>query len=225
MLPAALVVDDHLVFAEALAATLEDRAGYRAVAAGTMRDAVALAESIEFDVTVVGLHLSDGDALDLVARLRELRPNGRVVVLTAYPWPWLAQRVLAAGAVGVLGKGCPLARILAAIRTARVDAPVVDGDVGPPVVELTEREHDVLRELSRGHDAGRTAGVLGISVHTARSHIKSVLGKLGVHSQLEAVITAHRLGLITLGGGWREPAPTTSSQAGGAGSTRIGVTP
>jgi two-component system response regulator DesR len=66
-------------------------------------------------------------------------------------------------------------------------------------VALTAREYDVLRELGRGQDATRLAATLGISVYTARDHIKALMAKLGVRTQLDAVVTASRLGLITPG--------------------------
>jgi DNA-binding CsgD family transcriptional regulator len=69
-------------------------------------------------------------------------------------------------------------------------------------VRLTGRELEVLGGLARGRDAGRIAAELGISLHTTRDHIRALLAKLGVHSQLEAVVAAERLGLITVGSGF-----------------------
>ena len=62
--------------------------------------------------------------------------------------------------------------------------------------DLTPRESDVLHELARGHQVSQIARRLGMSVHTCRGHVKSILAKLGVHSQLEAVVVAGSLGLI-----------------------------
>ncbi|GAA0909041.1 hypothetical protein GCM10009558_097410 [Virgisporangium aurantiacum] len=84
------------------------------------------------------------------------------------------------------------------MRAATAARPVVDGLVASRV-DLTDREFDVLRQLGQGRDASRAAAALGISLHTARDHIKGLLAKLGAHSQLEAVVAAQRLGLITIG--------------------------
>ena len=65
-----------------------------------------------------------------------------------------------------------------------------------PVPSLTGRELDVLNYLGQGMPARGIARVLGISVHTCRGYLKSVHAKLGVSTQLEAVIKAKRLGLI-----------------------------
>jgi DNA-binding CsgD family transcriptional regulator len=61
---------------------------------------------------------------------------------------------------------------------------------------LTEREAEVLGCLSQGLDPQTISRRLGISVHTCRGHVKSILGKLEAHSQLEAVVKAMRLGLV-----------------------------
>ena len=68
--------------------------------------------------------------------------------------------------------------------------------ISTPRVELTQRERDVLHCLNRGMAPKAIARVLGISLHTCRGYVKSLLSKLGVSSQLEAVVTAQRLGLI-----------------------------
>lgn len=65
-----------------------------------------------------------------------------------------------------------------------------------PVPVLTPREMDVLRLMARGQDVRTNAAVLGISQHTCRGHVKTILAKLAAHSQLEAVVTASRLGLL-----------------------------
>jgi two-component system response regulator DesR len=131
----------------------------------------------------------------LVEEFAARRP---VVVLTAHPRVDLVRRAVAAGAAGFLAKDAPLPEILAAVRAALAGAP---GRYWEPdvAVHLTARELDVLGGLGRGRDATRIAADLGISVHTARDHIRALLGKLGVHSQLDAVVTADRLGLIAVG--------------------------
>jgi two-component system response regulator DesR len=87
------------------------------------------------------------------------------------------------------------------VRNADAARPVVEAEACPPAarIGLTHREYDVLRQLGQGLDASRIATALGISLHTTRDHIKSVMAKLGVHSQLGAVVSAERLGLISLG--------------------------
>jgi len=67
------------------------------------------------------------------------------------------------------------------------------------LAEFTPREFNVLQLLAEGHDTGMVAGLLGIAPHTVEWHVRHLIEKLGVHSKLQAVIAAARLGLIDLG--------------------------
>ncbi|BCB75235.1 response regulator transcription factor [Phytohabitans flavus] len=195
-----LLIDDHRVFTDSLALSLDLEPDLCCVAtAQTARDGLAKAAAFHFDAAVVDLHLPDGDGIDVIADLRRLRPAARVIVLTAHPRPDLADRAVAAGAVAFLSKDTGLQRILTAIRTADATRPTVDRRIHRPQVMLTPREYDVLRQLAQGRDATRCATELGLSVYTTRDHIKALMGKLGARTQLEAVISADRLGLISIG--------------------------
>jgi DNA-binding NarL/FixJ family response regulator len=192
-----LLVDDHRVFAESLALAVDTQPGMSCAGiAYTVRDALARAAAVGFDVAIVDLDLPDGSGLDLVG---PLGAYGKVVVLTAHPRADLAARSLDAGAVAFLAKDAGLAEVISAVRLASRDRPVVAPHLRQSPVALTAREYDVLRELGRGRDATRLAGTLGISVYTARDHIKALMAKLEVRTQLDAVITATRLGPITPG--------------------------
>lgn len=198
-----LVLDDHRVFADSLALSLDLQPGLRcAGTAHTAHEGLAKAAAIAFAAAVVDLQLPDADGLDIVGRLHVLRPAARIVVLTAHPRADLARRALAAGAVGFLSKDAPLTRIVAALRSATAEHPVIDPQVRACAADrigLTPRELDVLRQLGQGRDANRAATELGMSLSTARGHIKALMAKLGVHTQLDAVVSAMRLGLITIG--------------------------
>jgi two-component system response regulator DesR len=194
-----LVIDDHRVFTDTLALSLDLEPDLCCVAtAQSARDGLAKAAAIEVDVAIVDLDLPDASGIDVVAGLRELRPAMRVLVLTAHPRADLASRAVAAGAAAFLPKDTALREILSAIRTADPARPVVDAP-RQPAVALTAREYDVLRQLAQGRDAHRCATALGLSLYTTRDHIKALMGKLSAHTQLEAVVAADRLGLISVG--------------------------
>ncbi|GAA4585352.1 response regulator transcription factor [Planotetraspora phitsanulokensis] len=198
-----LLLDDHRVFTDSLALTLDVEHDIHCVAtARTAREGLAKAAAIDFAVAITDLQLPDADGFDVIAQLHTLRPEARIIVLTAHSRADLADRAIAVGAVAFLGKDAPLPRILAAIRSADAAHPMVEVERRSPQIHLTDREYDVLRELGRGNDAGRIAATLGISLHTARDHIKAVMRKLGVQTQLDAVVSADRLGLITIGSGY-----------------------
>lgn len=195
-----LLVDDHDVFVESLAFVLgaDDRFGEARVARSVAHARELLADpGLVVDVAVVDVALPDGDGTDLVGPLLEARPGVRVLVLTAHPRPEVVARARRAGAVGVLPKGTGLQVLLDAIAGEADDLPWASAE---PVAEspLTAREVEVVRHLARGHDARGIARELGLSAYTVRDHIKSVLLKLEVHSQLDAVLAAHRAGLVDL---------------------------
>lgn len=194
-----LLVDDHDVFVESLAFVLgaDDRFGEARVARSVAQARELLAgPELAVDVAVVDVALPDGDGTELVGPLLEARPGARVLVLTAHPRPEVVARARRAGAVGVLPKGTGLQVLLDAIAGEAEGLPWAAAE--PAESPLTAREVEVVRHLARGHDARGIARELGLSAYTVRDHIKSVLLKLEVHSQLDAVLAAHRAGLVDL---------------------------
>lgn len=209
------VVDDHRFLAQSLAIALQD-AGYDAVLVDPRDDVVLRVGQWAPRVVLLDLSL-DGAARDGDELLPELVAAGHVVVvLTAETDRARWGRCLLAGAVGVVSKSGPLEDVVAAVRAAAGGQPVVsDADrhewlraadrhrvesetVLAPFRRLTPREEEVLAALVEGEPAGAIAERATVSEATVRSHIKSVLSKLGVGSQLQAVAQARRAG-------WREP--------------------
>lgn len=197
-----LLLDDHRVFAESLAIGLGATAELRCRGiAHTVDAGVRLAETTDgVDVAVVDLDIPAAGGLAAIPLLKRLRPGIAAVVLTAYPRPDLARAAHAAGAVGFLGKGCSLEEIAATVRGAARGLPfdATRGDLPAETHDLSPREIEVLRCLGAGLDAARIADALNISLYTSRDHIRAILAKLDVRSQLEAVVTADRLGIITV---------------------------
>lgn len=197
------VLDDHRVFTESLALGLDMSPDMTCVAvAHSVQSGLRTVEQIDFDVALVDLQLPDGGGLGVIPELLVKRPSVSVIVLTAHPRADLARRAIDAGASGFFGKHVSLGEILDGIRSSLAgDAAVAPDLPQDPVARLgvTPREHEVLRALSRGLDANRIAASLGISLYTARDHIRSLLAKLEVRTQLDAVVTANRLGLVTVG--------------------------
>lgn len=194
-----LVIDDHRVFTELLSMALDSAEGIRWVAsASTLREGLAKASAYCVDVVVIDVRLPDGSGLDAVAELRRLQPQCRVVVLTGHPRADLAERAIRAGASAFLAKEAPLVELLHALRHARPERPALAPNLpaAPSTVGLTPREREVLTLMALGLDAAGMSRRLGLSRHTVRDHVKGVLAKLGVHSQLAAVSRATALGLV-----------------------------
>jgi two-component system, NarL family, nitrate/nitrite response regulator NarL len=133
-----------------------------------------------------------------------------VVALVADPV--LAARALAAGARAVVLRELPSAALVAAVIAVHRGLVVLDPAARAQLVrevtpepalsdaleELTARELEVLEQLASGRSNKRIARALGISEHTAKFHVNSILAKLGVSSRTEAVVAAARRGLVTL---------------------------
>ena len=211
-----VVIDDHATLAESLLAALDDHDDIECLGyASTATDGIALVERMHPNVVIMDQGLPDFDGVEATAILVANHPGIRVIMLTAAANPHLVARAAAAGACAFVPKTGGLDELLVAIRDARPGAMTVATGVLAKLVDdsarygtapnrppsLTPREHEVLQMLALGLDAGRMARRLGISVHTCRGHVKSLLVKLDSHSQLEAVVTATRLGLLGIARG------------------------
>ncbi len=157
--------------------------------------------------------LPDNDGVTTAAEVLRRQSATRVVMLTATHDGSLISRAAAAGVCGFVAKTGAFGEVLSAIRTARSGSMVIDPTVLARLVPsprrgaeeddrmvapvLTPREQEVLSLLGAGMDARAIARTLSISLHTCRGYVKSVLAKLDCHSQLEAVVAAGRLGLLS----------------------------
>ena len=208
-----VAVDDHRSFSEALGLAVDLQLDLRFVGvASTAEEGLGLIAKERPDVAIIDVVLPDADGIEVTRRARELSPATRVVVLTARADIAVMARAAAAGAAGFVSKTRPVAEILAAIRAAgegeisldrsTLSALLVrleagdgpDGDLTK--ARLTPRELEVLGLLGEGLNVQEIASLLSLSVHTCRGSVKSILSKLEVHSQLEAVIKASRQGLL-----------------------------
>ncbi|WNB85385.1 response regulator transcription factor [Cellulomonas sp. ATA003] len=206
-----LVVDDHVTFAELLADALDREPDLVSVG-----HAVSVAESVEMsrrltpDLVVMDVQLPDGDGFVATRRITDRSPATRVVMLTAQADVSHLTRARLAGACGLLLKDGSLAHLLLTLRTATHEGfrhdpswdsvgattPGPDG-VGPGRPALTRREREVLTLLAEGREVRDIAATLGVTPATCRGYVKSLLVKLDAHSQLQAVVAAWRLGLLT----------------------------
>ena len=173
-------------------------------------EALRLAERLGPDVLVLDAVMPGLRAPQVIRRLRETRPDLRVLVLTAYDENELVFGLLEAGAVGYVLKEEALETIEAAVRAAargeswlspKVAAKVMKEALGQEKAEeeaipLSERELEVLRLVAKGWSNKRIAKELSITERTVRFHVGNVFGKLGVESRTEAVVEGVRRGLV-----------------------------
>jgi DNA-binding NarL/FixJ family response regulator len=205
-----IICDDHAVFADSLALVLAD-AGHSVVGVVySPDDALAALRTAPADVCLIDLNFPGESVIERLPELRAAAPDTRFVVLTGF----LEQEVLEAGVdAGVRGfahKGQQAREIIALLsrvhegelvvdRTTGRTAPAAPRNQAQRVAQfLTPREREVLTRLARGESTATLAKEMGVTRSTARSHVQSVLTKLGVHSQREAVIEAARSGLVSV---------------------------
>ncbi|GAA1479101.1 response regulator transcription factor [Nocardioides aestuarii] len=205
-----LVVDDHRTFTDLVALALRGEPDLECVgAAHDSADARRLVDQLDPDLVLMDVNLGEADGLQLTAELLEEHPELVVVVLTAFGDGSVMRRAAAVGASALLPKDGSLPDLLEGLRGARKGGLVVHPEllrtlvteetaIPPPgsAAGLTAREQDVLTRLAEGRTVSVIARDLGISVHTCRGYVRSVLAKLGVHSQLEAVVVAVMRGLV-----------------------------
>jgi DNA-binding NarL/FixJ family response regulator len=199
------------------------RAGFRAVleATGTV-EVVAEAESGEQAIELAGRH--DPDVVLMDVRMpgmdgieaTRLMPRQKVLILTTFGLDDYIIEALRAGASGFLLKDAPVEELVRAVRTVAAG----DAQLSPAVTkrlldqvarrlpsavqrdtdsldELTEREREVLRLLAVGMSNAEIAAALVVSEPTVKTHVSSVLSKLGLRDRVQAVIYAYENGLIT----------------------------
>ncbi len=205
-----VVVDDHTTFADLLRGAVDADPGLECVGvAYDLAAGVALVAAERPDVVVmdVRFHRSERDGLSATAEITRASPDVAVVVLTGHADTGLIRRGADAGACALVPKDGSVSYLMTVLRTARRGGLVVHPDLMRDLVTgalperaqyppLSRRERDVLGMLTIGLDARAISHQLGISVHTCRGYVRTLLSKLNAHSQLEAVATARRLGLL-----------------------------
>ena len=210
-----LLIEDHATVREALAATFEREEGFEVVGqAGSLEEARGMLGMESVDVAVVDLGLPDGYGGDLIKDIREANPHAQALVLSASLERAQIAQAVQSGAAGVLNKTAPLDEVVGAVERLRAGetlmplAEVVEmlrfagarreeeHEARQAVESLTPREREVLQALAEGLDSAGIAERLNISLRTMRNHMASILSKLGVHSQLQALVFALRHGVV-----------------------------
>lgn len=210
-----LLVEDHASLAQALTAVMGLEDDLRVVGHARAAEEVdAVLDGAHADVAVIDLDLPGASGVDVIAELRD-RPNApRCLVLTALRDDAELGRAVEAGAAAVVHKSVDMPQLLDVVRQVAGGATVLPA--GPTSTwlramaaerertwrartlrdALTGREAEVLRLLADGCNSAAIAEHLVITQDTVQSHVRNLLGKLGVGSRLEAVALALRLGLV-----------------------------
>jgi RNA polymerase sigma factor (sigma-70 family) len=203
-----LIVEDHQVVADGLAALINDQPDMTVIGqAGSVADSLARAAELTPDVVLIDFRLTDGTGADAAACIRQIRPETRLIFLTREDSDAARFAALEAGASAFIHKSRAAQDVVDAIRTVahggslftpRSIAQLLNSrrEIEAQLERLTPREKEVLRLMAEGTSSREIAHKLGISYTTVRTHIRSLGSKLGVHSKLEAIVKARELALV-----------------------------
>lgn len=208
------IVDDHRVFAEALSLVVGQEADLQVIG---QADSCAAARDLVThdcpDVILLDVALPDGDGLALVPLLNARCAQAHILVLTAFSDEKTLSRAIDTGVSGFVGKNRSTSEVLTAIRQAaegeivmptsllmgllaHIRRPDQPRNMTQRIEPLTDREQEILVCLTQGMSSAAIADQMKISPMTVRTHARNLMGKLGVHSRLEAVAYALHQGLI-----------------------------
>jgi DNA-binding NarL/FixJ family response regulator len=213
-----VVADDMALVRGGMRMILEADPGIRVVGeASNGAEAVELVIRHQPDVAVMDIRMPDVDGLEATRKLQRRMPNTRVLVVTTFHLDEYVLAALRAGAAGFLLKDTAPDSLVDAVRTVAageallspavtrqliahyVQRPTPDEALAGRLSELTPREVDVMRLVARGMTNAEIAGQLFLGEGTIKTHVTSILSKLGLRNRTQIVVAAYESGLVELG--------------------------
>ena len=200
-----LLADDQALFREGLHMLLAAQPDFEVVGeAGNGEEALALAAALQPDVVLMDVRMPVLDGVEATRRLLTTQPDCRVIVLTTFDGDEDIYRSLQAGARGYLLKGMTAEQLVGAIRAVHSGKSIIPPAIAEKLAErmnsqeLTTRELNVLERIVAGRANKQIASDLFISEATVKTHVNSLLGKLGVTDRTQAATVAIQRGLVHL---------------------------
>lgn len=202
-----VVTDDHAVVRQGLRMFLELDPELEVVGeAANGAEALALAKELQPDVVLMDLLMPVMDGITAIGRLREEAPEVEVIALTSVLEDASVVGAVRAGATGYLLKDTNADELRRAVKAAAAGQVQLSPEAATRLMRevraperpeaLTERETDVLTLLAKGQANKEIARELAIGEKTVKTHVSSILAKLGVQSRTQAVLHAMKVGLI-----------------------------
>jgi len=211
-----LIVDDHPLVREGLKSILKPATEYEVVGqAGNARDAIQMVKRLKPDLVLLDLGLPDKSGLELSREIRSISTPTRILIVSMHSKVDYIVKAFQAGATGYMTKESATERLLQGIAQVLNGEYFMDSSVSHSVVKklmqtpekemkitdvgyetLTSREQEIMVLLAEGYSAKEAAAKLFISPKTVENHRTNIMNKLGLHSTLELVRYAVRLGLV-----------------------------
>jgi DNA-binding NarL/FixJ family response regulator len=211
-----LIVDDQILFREALRTLLETQDDFAIIGeAANGNEAVAMTKELLPDVILMDLRMPEMDGVKAIEIIHAVYPDIRIIMLTTFDEDEALFTGLKAGAVGYLLKDMKSEQLFSSIRTASRGEYILAPSAMSKLVEkvtqtettrkepensliepLSQREIEVLSLIAIGFSNKEIALKLVISEGTAKNHVSSILAKLGARDRLQAVIKAREFGVL-----------------------------
>lgn len=211
-----MIIDDHPLFREGLKSIVERDSRFKVVGeAGTGRQGIRMAKQLSPDLAVVDISLPDINGIQVTNEMRSAAPDVSIMIVSMHSKIDYIAEAFQAGATGYVAKDSASDRLIQGIETVLKGEYFLDSSVSHQVVEklmkfpvkeakitdadygaLTPREQEVMRLLAEGSAPKEIADKLCISPKTVENHRANIMKKLDIHSTMELVRYAARLGLI-----------------------------
>jgi DNA-binding NarL/FixJ family response regulator len=200
-----LSVDDHPLLREGIAALVNAESDMKLLAeASNGKDAIEKFRLHRPDVTLMDLQMPALNGIEAIMGIRSEFPDARIVILTTYKGDVQVLRALKAGARGYVLKGHVRRELLETIRAVHAGQKRIPAEIAVELADhvadedLTPRELAVLRLIAGGNANKQIAHQLSITEETVKSHVTSILAKLGANDRTHAVTIGLKRGIIEL---------------------------
>ena len=200
-----LCVDDHPLLREGIASLVNAEPDMKLIS-----EACNGAEAIEQyrvyrpEITLMDLQMPGINGVDAITAIRNEFPDARIIVFTTYTGDAQVLRALKAGARGYVLKGHVHRELLAIIRAVHAGQKRIPSEIAAELAdhatddELSPRQVDILRLIAAGNANKNIADQLNIGEATVKSHVTSILSKLGANDRTHAVTIGLKRGIIDL---------------------------
>lgn len=209
-----LIVDDHVLFREGLVSLLRGQSDFNIVGeASNVTQALQMVRDLEPEIVLMDFSLPDGSGAEASRKILAERPNTKIVFLTIHESDEFLFEAVRSGAQGYLLKNLPVSKLLASLRGLENDEAAISRKMMgrlmegfrqtepvQPAVEtpekLTNREVEVLKELSSGATNKEIAEALVISTNTVKNHVHNLMSKLDINTRQDLIDYARRNGIV-----------------------------
>jgi two-component system, NarL family, response regulator LiaR len=208
-----IIVDDHAMVRKGMRAFLSEFEDIYVI--GEASDgwkAVDLVKQLEPDVVLLDLFMPGMDGIEAIQRLLAVQPHLGIVILTAFAKEEKVMEAIQAGALGYVVKDAQPEELVQSIRLVSTGIPAISPGIAWKILhggkgtlektsrrmELSEREVEVLRLLTKGKTDQEIASQLVLSDVTIRTHVSRILMKLGLQNRVQAALYCVRSGIVSL---------------------------